>query len=76
MVLTKCLNVILDFFDNLLGNFSVDLSQGSLLDVLGYGVHVVGAKTFYGVLTVFIFFCTLKLYVGVFQWLWEKIPFN
>lgn len=79
MIVSKCLNGIISFFDKILPTFDltgINQYKEKFVDLAGYGAFFFGSafiKLTLGLITGFV---SAKLVVGIVQWIWEKIPTN
>ena len=79
MIVTKCLNSIISFFDTILPTVnlnSVMSYKDKFCDLAGYGAFFFGSSFLKMVFALVSSFIAIKFTVGVVQWIWEKIPPN
>lgn len=79
MIVNKCLNAIISFFDTILP--TIDISglnsyKEKFCELVGYGAFFFGAGFLRLSISLIVGFCSAKLVIGVFQWIWEKLPTN
>lgn len=76
MIFSGLINVCLDFFEGLLGTLdvSLDISGNAIIDVLGYGLFIVGRSNLSLILKIVGFWLGVKLVKGPVQWLWDRLP--
>ena len=73
MIVNKCLNGIISFFDKILPTFDlsgINQYKEKFIDLAGYGAF------FFGSGFLIAGFVSAKLVVGIVQWIWEKFPTN
>ena len=79
MIVNKCLNGIISFFDKILPTFDlsgINQYKEKFVDLAGYGSFFFGAGFLRLSISLIVGFCSAKLVIGVFQWIWEKLPTN
>lgn len=79
MIVTKCLNAVISFFDSILPIVNLDSVmkyKDKFCELAGYGAFFFGSEFLKIVLALVSTFISIKLTVAVAQWIWEKIPNN
>lgn len=79
MIVTKCLNAIIFFFDSILPTVNLDSVmqyKNKFCELAGYGAFFFGSGFLKIVLALVSTFISIKLTIAVIQWIWEKIPNN
>lgn len=79
MIVSKCLNGIISFFDKILPTFDltgINQYKEKFIDLAGYGAFFFGSSFIKLTLGLIVGFVSAKLVVGIVQWIWEKIPTN
>lgn len=79
MIVNKCLNGIISFFDKILPTFDlsgINKYKEKFVDLAGYGAFFFGGSFIKLTLGLIAGFVSAKLLIGLIQWIWEKLPTN
>lgn len=75
MIIDVSANLILSLIDFFIPDYLMNLSisNNPVIDVLGYGYFCFGSSPF-RLISVLILFFSVKFVIGVFQWVWDRLP--